>query len=131
MDRVESHEQSAQQACSVPCDLPNQAICGQDRKNACDCIQGANRRKSDFESEELYKSIVRGNPKRGYALPIEADIMQRRSLQIGPQAVLMNTKVAKVRQGSVTGCLGEGRIWWRRRDLNPRHADYDSAALTN
>ncbi len=24
-----------------------------------------------------------------------------------------------------------GVLWWRRRDLNPRHADYDSAALTN
>jgi len=22
-------------------------------------------------------------------------------------------------------------IWWRYRDLNPGHADYDSAALTN
>jgi hypothetical protein len=25
----------------------------------------------------------------------------------------------------------DGGYWWRYRDSNPRHADYDSAALTN
>jgi hypothetical protein len=27
--------------------------------------------------------------------------------------------------------MSAGKNWWRCRDLNPGHADYDSAALTN
>ena len=33
--------------------------------------------------------------------------------------------------GKLSGCGLNGRNGERRRDLNPRHADYDSAALTS